>query len=128
MNHQPAPGFVSSEEAKRRDLVTHAEAWDIMVPDVPVAPPMTVLFWAIANKYPRIMHENGHQEPVIPRIDSPKAFTTWMIAGARKNKRALLQRRIENNQSLLIRLQHDMEVIKAQLESDQAIVASMQNA
>jgi hypothetical protein len=124
--NQP-PGFISSEEAKNRDLVTHAEAWDILVPDVPIAPPMTVLFWAIANKHPRIMHENGLQEPVIPRVDSPKAFTTWMIALARKNKRALLQGRINTNQSLLVKLQHDMEFIRAQLEADHAIVASMQS-
>jgi hypothetical protein len=73
------PGFITPEDAAARGLVTHNQAWVLVVPECPLIPTPTLLFWQIAAKHPMVFHDEKNQDYLIPQEEAPNIFPDWVI-------------------------------------------------
>jgi hypothetical protein len=122
------PGTISLEEASRRGLVTHAQAWQLVVPDVPVWPVPTYLFWQLANQYPSIIMPTGIKEACIPKTDAVRVFPEWLIRDARKNASSLIAKRLSHNKLYVVALRRQIIEVETMIASDKLALDAMNKA
>ena len=114
----PPPGYITPAEAAARDLVTHEQAWQLVVPDVLIGPAPSFLFWQLANQYPAVEYPNKFVAAVIPRAHAASVFTAAVIQDARRSLARLLRKRVHDHTLYAIELRKHLAQVEAQIAAD----------